>query len=84
MNDFVVLALVALWKAYGASGPRVCAEVEEVVRMAYKMVVGETDSFEAAYGKKRPDFSDWNLLTKLEDYTPDSIFIITAHISDLR
>jgi len=42
MDDFVVLALAALWKAHGCSGPRVCADVEEIVEMAYKTVVGET------------------------------------------
>lgn len=80
VDDFVVLALVALWKAHGSSGPRVCADIEEVVKTAYQMVVGETDSFEAAYGRERPDYTNWSPHTKLEDYVPDSIFRTWTHV----
>jgi len=66
VDEYVVLAL---WKAHGCSGPRVCTDVEEIVRMAYKTLVGETPSFETAYGGERPDFA---LLERLGPTFPKS------------
>lgn len=69
----MVLALVAMWKAYRSCGPKACNEVETAVRAAYEMVIGETDSFEATHGSARPDFTDWNSSTAPEDYPPNSL-----------
>lgn len=73
VDEFVVLALVAIWKAYGSCGPTACNEVETAVKAAYGMVVGETDSFEATHGSARPDFTNWNSSTAPEDYPPNSL-----------
>ena len=80
MDDYTVLPLVQLWKAFGSSGPDVCKDVEEVAKTAYEMVVGERLSFEEAYGEFRPDFSNWAPKTSLESYASDSVFRIMARL----
>ena len=54
VNDFTVVGLAYMWKAYGTVNPLLCDDVEEVLKMAYLVEVGEGTSFEGVYGKLRP------------------------------
>lgn len=54
VNDFTVVGLAYMWKAYGTVNPLLCDDVEEVLKMAYLVEVGEGTSFEGVYGELRP------------------------------
>ncbi|MCJ1470935.1 hypothetical protein MMC07_009583 [Pseudocyphellaria aurata] len=54
VNDFTVMGLAYLWKAYGTVNPLLCDDVEEALKMAYEVEVGERTSFEGVYGDFRP------------------------------
>lgn len=54
MNDFLVIALAFMWKAYGTVNPALCDDVEEVFKTAYEVVVGQRASFEDVYSAFRP------------------------------
>lgn len=54
VNDFTVVGLAYMWKAYGTVNLLLCDDVEEVLKMAYLVEVGEETSFEGVYGELRP------------------------------
>lgn len=54
VNDFTVIGLAYIWEAYGTVNPLLCDDVEEALRRAYEVEVGEGTSFEDVYGKLRP------------------------------
>lgn len=54
VNDFTVVGLAYMWKAYGKVNPLLCDDVEEALKMAYMVEVGEGSSFEDVYGELRP------------------------------
>lgn len=53
VSDLTVTSLAYMWKAYGTVNPALCHEVEEVLKTAYEIVVGERWSFEGVYGELR-------------------------------
>lgn len=54
VNDFTVISLAYMWNAYGTVNPLLCDDVEEALKLAYKVEVGEGTSFEEVYGELRP------------------------------
>lgn len=53
VSDLTVASLAYMWKAYGTVNPVLCHEVEEILKTAYEIVVGERWSFEDVYGELR-------------------------------
>lgn len=64
VNDFTVISLAYMWKAYGTVNPLLCDDVEEALKLAYEVEVGEGTSFEEVYGELRP--------TRKENSTADT------------
>lgn len=54
VNDFTVIGLAYMWKAYSTVNPLLCDDVEEALKVAYEIEVGERSSFEDVYGELRP------------------------------
>ncbi len=54
LSDLTVASIAYLWKAYGSVNLALCDDVEEVLKTAYEIVVGERSSFEGVYGALRP------------------------------
>ncbi len=54
MSDLTVTSIAYMWKAYARVNPAVCDEVEELLKTAYEIIVGERSSFESVYGEIRP------------------------------
>lgn len=54
VTGFMVIGLAYMWKAYGTVNPSLCDDVEEALKLAYKIEVGEGTSFEDVYGELRP------------------------------
>lgn len=54
LNDFTVIGLAYMWKAYGTVNPLLCDDVEEALKIAYEVEVGERTSFEDVHGRLRP------------------------------
>lgn len=53
VSDLTVASLAYMWKAYGTVNPVLCHGVEEILKTAYEIVVGEKWSFESVYGELR-------------------------------
>ena len=51
MKDHVVETWVHLWTAYAQVAPNLCKKAEEYAKIAYKVCVGEDETFELKYGK---------------------------------
>jgi len=51
---FFYAALQQADSCFGSSGPELCADLEEIAKTGYEMVVGERESFEDIYGQERP------------------------------
>lgn len=51
MRDQVVETWVHLWTAYAQVAPNLCKKAEEYAKVAYKVCVGEDETFELKYGK---------------------------------
>lgn len=49
MDDFLVIGLAFMRNAYETVNPALCDQVEEVLKTAYEIVVGERSSFEEVY-----------------------------------
>lgn len=54
VNDFTVVGLAYMWKAYSTVNPLLCDDVEEALKLAYEIEMGERSSFEDVYGELRP------------------------------
>ena len=54
ITHITVRTLVYLWHAFGSTCPEICADAEEIAKIAYEVKVGERVTFEATYGKERP------------------------------
>ena len=50
MQDRLIETWVHLWTAYARVAPASCRKVEECARIAYKICVGEDETFEEKYG----------------------------------
>ncbi len=55
--DFLMPVFVFLWKALGSSGPAICADVEQLARTIWKILVGEDSSFDNLWGRDPPVFT---------------------------
>lgn len=51
MEDRVIETWTHLWAAYGNVAPHLCKKAEEYARVAYKICIGEDDTFEEKVGK---------------------------------
>ena len=55
LTDTVVQALALLWNVCGQIHPKWVGGVEDVLKTAYEIIVGERETFHGVYGRDKPD-----------------------------
>lgn len=79
VNDFTVIGLAYMWEAYGKVNPLLCDDVEEALKTAYEVEVGERSSFEGVYGDLRPTRKDGSVTA-----TPRAVTILDYRSRETR
>ena len=51
MEDHVIETWVHLWTGYAHVAPGLCKKAEEHARIAYRIIIGEDETFDEVYGK---------------------------------
>ncbi|KAL9609961.1 MAG: hypothetical protein Q9167_005313 [Letrouitia subvulpina] len=51
VDDCLVQAWVHLWTAYAQVAPNLCSKAEKMAKIAYKICIGEDDTFDEKYGQ---------------------------------
>lgn len=51
MQDHIIETWIHLWTAYAKFAPELCGKAEEYARIAYKICIGEDETFDERYGR---------------------------------